>query len=294
MFGYYNGIKYNEHVFVFSVGGRTGSTALQRILNSSGEICIWGEPWGAVQSILTFYYQFKEHSDKVRNKKNPDELPFFIQSFETNKHDKFYPNAFRHDENLLNHLKEMLSQMLAPLSDKIARFGFKDIGGSGIKQFEGLVELYPGSRFIFLYRNPILQWNSVKTSGFFPYSNDVHHFIKMYCRNTGHYLDFFNEYTNRCILVENTSLMEEPELNKILDFIHITKIDRDLLNKKVSSYSSKAMTENEEEIVKKSEAYSSYQELQMKRFSTESGGQHNTQATNHSSQTNQSSTPPHL
>jgi hypothetical protein len=40
----YEAIRDQKHVFVFGVWGRTSTTALQRIMNSTRGICIWGEP----------------------------------------------------------------------------------------------------------------------------------------------------------------------------------------------------------------------------------------------------------
>ena len=52
MAGYYESVKHERHVFIRAVCGRSSSTALQRLLNSTNEICIFGEPWGSVDGLV--------------------------------------------------------------------------------------------------------------------------------------------------------------------------------------------------------------------------------------------------
>ena len=52
---FYRKVRHQKHVFIFSVMGRASSTAFQRILNSSGEICIFGETKGSMARLLEAY-----------------------------------------------------------------------------------------------------------------------------------------------------------------------------------------------------------------------------------------------
>ena len=86
---FYEQTKNNQHIFIFSVLGRTSSTALQRILNSSNQICISGEPKGIVDGQLKLISKLEERQKKFVSSSNER----LKASFKANKHNLPYPHA---------------------------------------------------------------------------------------------------------------------------------------------------------------------------------------------------------
>ena len=87
---FYRNVKHRKHIFIFSVMGRSSSTAFQRILNSSGEICVFGETKGTLASLLEAYdavkhqWNYKSHWNQISLMRN---------SYITGKHTTQYPHA---------------------------------------------------------------------------------------------------------------------------------------------------------------------------------------------------------
>ena len=113
-------INQAKHVFVYAVCGRSSSTALQRILNSSNEIFMFGEYHLTIEKLVDCYF----HLAEIDHQKQRNELTRLINCFEQNQHTAFYANA-TYDMSLLQQLiKEeifKLSTVPDPLSFSRAR-----------------------------------------------------------------------------------------------------------------------------------------------------------------------------
>lgn len=146
-------------VFVLGSGWRTGSTLVQRMINDSGEVLVWGEPYGesAVVPRLVESLSFldPEHG-RFEGKILPD--------------DAEPPEASEWTANMTPPLHHLLAAQRAYLDRLFAepamrhgrkRWGIKEVIW-GRTEIELLATLYPDARFVLLVRDPATQWISYR------------------------------------------------------------------------------------------------------------------------------------
>jgi hypothetical protein len=149
-----------QPIFLLAAGWRSGSTLLQRLVTSSGEALIWGEPYGragVVPALVRATTAFQPDWPPLAA--IADERPFDGAELRDNWIANFYPEprSFRAAMRAL--LDELL---MAPAKRRaFARFGFKEVRLSAVDA-AWLEWLYPDSRFVFLTRNPWDAWSSMK------------------------------------------------------------------------------------------------------------------------------------
>lgn len=227
-------IRQNRHVFVFSVCGRASSTALQRILNSSGEICLWGEPWVILEAFR--HYLFVDNLlDNEVVKLQKDGLAMLQASLEDGQHTRFYANAFPDWKPYRDHLADLVTGQLLPPGGEVSpetKFGFKEIKGESVQHLRGIRRMFPNSRFIFLFRDPREQWVSVKKLKYHHYARRVMDFAAAYHKQCRIYEQFRREDEN-CLLIQNTALFDEQKAAAIIRWAGLTKFDQSLVGKQV-------------------------------------------------------------
>lgn len=257
----YEKIKNQPHIFIFSVAGRTGSTALQRFLNSSNEICIYGEP--ECLGIHSKFLSLIDHLEKVTKTafyenrlKGYDTLK---KDYKKNKQTSFYPTAGRPLENALASIKDSYCEIFKPLI-RTKRIGSKDVHLQSISTLSSLKKLFPKSYILFLFRDPIKQFLSVNKCGYHPYSKTPQDFIDEYHRISSILLEF-NEQNQNSPFIENKRLFNEDSLDRLLKQLQIKKMDKSLINKKVNSTSDHTISEDIETQIKNSKAYKNYTEM---------------------------------
>jgi len=226
--------KHLRHVWVYSVGGRCSSTALQRLLNSSNEICIFGEPWGAVNTLLKAISTLEGLDTERRRTLTAEHYQLLVDSFARGRHDRFYSNAFRPLDDTLLILKGTLANLLRPVNGA-RRFGFKDISSPGeVEVIKTLHRTFPASQTLFLFRDPRLQWKSVRGARWFPYSDNLTDFLEVYERISTHYLRFAGEL-QQPHFVENQDLFDRGKVLALVRFLGVGAIDETLIGLTVSS-----------------------------------------------------------
>jgi len=150
----------NRPVFLLAAGWRSGSTLLQRLAVSSGEVLIWGEPYGRAalipgltRAMLTFQPDW------------PAAAAIAINADLTNAglHEQWIANFYPEPRSLRTGLRAMLDHLLAaPARERGSqRFGLKEVRLGAADAFL-LQWLYPDARFVFLARNPWDAWSSMK------------------------------------------------------------------------------------------------------------------------------------
>lgn len=252
---YYNKIRNKRHIFIYSVCGRTASTAFQRILNSSNEICIYGEPHYIPDKILDLIDHMKK-----RNKigKLNGEYRKLKECFKKNKHDRWYANAIKNFDYSIELIASIFSDIFKPIID-VDRFGFKEIRILSINTLKGLKELFPNSYILFLFRDPLKQWPSVKRSLARLYSYSLDGFLKEYKRISDIFLKFGGNNNNN-FFIENTYLNNIEKVVKLLRFLKISKIDKSIVYLKIKSREGE-LGLNEKEKILTSDAYDNYLKL---------------------------------
>ncbi|HSF19253.1 MAG TPA: sulfotransferase [Vicinamibacteria bacterium] len=253
-------IRLENHIFIYSPCGRTGSTALQRILNSSNEVCIWGEPYGFDTFVLGAIHKLNELHQGARVPRQ-EQTQQFLQSFKEQNHDKFYPLAFRPLDRAAQALEDVFTSMLMPVNGA-KRFGYKNIDVSDVDILKTLRLIYPNCYLLFLFRNPMPQWISVRDATFFPYSNNLDQFLNKYHRISDILINYFEE-ADRAIFVENKVLLDPPRLHKLLTYLEISNIDEEPSSKIISSIAKGPLSDEERNTILTSKAYSNFEKMLM-------------------------------
>lgn len=244
----YQDIKYEQHLFIYGINGRSSSTALQRILNSSGEICIWGEAWGIDQPFLDFIERIEDKKRDFDERLPKDHYELLKDSFKSGKHDKFYPNAFNDLSRSIECIKNGFVEMIKPVND-VKRLGYKEIRVQKPSNLNTLINLFPNCKILFLFRDPRKQWVSVRDSGWFGFSNDLKKFNDEYKRISKAYIEVFEAHPNNCIFLENRTLYSKEKVDNLAALVNLNSYDESLINKVVSSKSKHGLDKNEEGMI---------------------------------------------
>ena len=151
----------NERKFpIFLLGTkRSGTTLLQRILNSAEDVRIWGEHGGFLNQIAEAYFLNFEDKTIIRN------IPASNAPFRPRAKARQLKDAklwtgwhnYYSQEDLKDMFGSFVSSFFNPAFEKKDLFwGFKETRyGFADRTLEMLAELYPDAKFIFIIRNPI-------------------------------------------------------------------------------------------------------------------------------------------
>jgi len=254
---YHESIKNEKHVFLLAVSGRSSSTAFQRIINSSNQVWMWGEPHGMIKQTLTLIFHTKS---LAKNESIKTALNTMYHSYVDNKHTLFYANAVGNLDSSINMLNSSISNLLKPWAPKLKRFGFKEIDNMPTPMLKHLKEIYPNSLFAFNFRNPLLQWPSLSKLQL-PISSNIDLFLDKYNKMAIDYIAFAKKYKIKAF-VENDDLRDIEKVNTIIDYLDISEIDTSLINLTVHSFKHKKLSKDETEKILNSPAYQSYLEMQ--------------------------------
>jgi len=149
-----------QPIFIFSAGWRSGSTLLQRIVNSDSDTLIWGEPFAESNFI-----QKLANSIQVFREKEPAEY-YFLKSLK-NKDSlagrwtaNLYPNINYLFQSHRNFFLTLYAQSAREYG--FTRWGFKEVRLT-LDHAVYLKWLFPNAKFLFLYRDPYKCYQSCYT-----------------------------------------------------------------------------------------------------------------------------------
>ncbi len=151
-------------IFILSAGWRSGSTLVQRLINSCSNMLIWGEPYTNSDYI-------RKLSDALRIfRENTPPDNFFIENFINPNSNQLidqwtaclYPDP---SDLWLAHRNFLLCLFSNPATKLgYTNWGLKEVRLE-IDYVTYLAWLFPNSKFIFLYRNPYEAYRSYRTFG---------------------------------------------------------------------------------------------------------------------------------
>jgi hypothetical protein len=149
-------------IFLLSAGWRSGSTLLQRLLCSTGEALIWGEPYGRSGLIPSL-----TRASMALRPDWPNEMHFA----KPNHNDLvggWIANMYPPPQALRDSFRAQLDTLFAlPAQGRgFARWGLKEVRLQAMDA-RFLSWVYPQARFIFLVRNPWDAWASAKGLQFY-------------------------------------------------------------------------------------------------------------------------------
>ncbi len=149
-----------EPIFIFASGWRSGSTLLQRIVNSDPDTLLWGEPFpdsSLVQNLANSLRPFRESYPPDYN---------FLDSKNFSENDsplssRWTANLYPNFEHLFYAHRAFFERLYAqPAKEQgCSRWGFKEVRLT-MDHAIYLKWLFPKAKFLFLYRNPYKAYRS--------------------------------------------------------------------------------------------------------------------------------------
>lgn len=151
-------------VHVLASAWRSGSTLLQRLVMSGGDVLVWGEPFGhrdPVRQLTDTFIAFRDGYPKPNHflgtrTENPD---FSLT-------DDWVANMYPDVDDLVASHRAMLDRLFAePARARgFDRWGLKEVRLDA-QQAEYLADLYPGTRTLLLVRDPYAAFESYRMRG---------------------------------------------------------------------------------------------------------------------------------
>jgi len=188
---------------------------------------------------------------------------FLLQeSIRENKHDKFCANAYRPLDNTIFSLIEAFCEQYRPLIN-VNRIGFKEISVASIEVLQILQFLFSEAVFIFIFRDPLQQFVSVRSTEWFDYSHDLDLFLNLYKKYSRIYMDFAKDNKN-VVLIENTALEDITQVNKLVEWTGLSGFDEDLVGNILHSSRDYELGPSEEKTILDSAAYRNFLKMKEK------------------------------
>lgn len=223
-------------VFIFSAGWRSGSTLVQRLVLSSREIAVWGEPLGDAAVIGRLAYSLGFLTSKW-----PPESFFVREGSGGDLSKRWIANLtpeIRHFHSA--HRVFFLHWCKIPAQERFSldRWGVKEVRLT-IDHARYLKWLFPNARFLFVYRHPYDAFRSWKGNkwrspwpGYHPRSAVA--FARHWRLLLGGYLSGCEEVDGMLVKLEEL-VSGQLELSKMADHIRVSGFDQSLLQRKVNA-----------------------------------------------------------
>jgi len=145
---------------LFLIGtGRSGTTLIQRVINTFPETMIWGEHAGFLQQLSELYYFLKENpSLREFSYKNsvPEENKYELSSYNDSKVWQAWVNWFRPGD-MKPVFRKIVESFFCPSEfGELSMWGFKEIRyGPDDRVLAFLAEIYPDAHFLFITRDSL-------------------------------------------------------------------------------------------------------------------------------------------
>jgi len=215
-------------IFLFG-SFRGGTTLLQRILNVTNNVAIWGEQGHFMDKIAEAYYtMFEDSSNRFLGKneqiyqiflgksiKNPEKWVAWSNWYGVNKYKENY--------------RKFVKSFYAPTVFGIKYWGFKEIRyGLHDRVLQFLIDIFPSARFIFLTRDPIdtlrSQMAFLKKSncGTEEFNSLLEKWIKRWNKQNRNYFDFNAEYKNNSVIISYENIVSNRNsLSELFVFLKL-------------------------------------------------------------------------
>ena len=174
-------------VIICSVG-RSGSTTLQRIINTIPNANICGENYNAVIHLLMFYQSIKDTQQQVYKEFDKTNGRSYTEIISKGVKPAWY-NSFQY-EQIINNIKNMILDMFNKDRLNII-WGFKEIryNKTSLKYIELFTELFPNVRYIVHIRKNIV---AQSRSGWFK-NMPVHSAIQVLTTANKELIEFYKK-----------------------------------------------------------------------------------------------------
>ena len=202
--------KIEDKIVLICATGRSGSTTLQRIINTIPNSNICGENFGAINSLLEFYRRIKTSSvEYIPGHFNP---ATYSEIIEKNVKPAWY-NSYKYQQ--IVQLIQMTIINMFKNSATTNLWGFKEIryDSGNIQYISDFKELFPQTRVIVQIRENIRQQSK---SGWFNKDKSAVDFLQ---RNSRELIEFANKNKEWCYLTSFERMFDKENIKKMFGFI---------------------------------------------------------------------------
>lgn len=200
----------DDKIVLICATGRSGSTTLQRIINTIPNSNICGENYAALNSLLEFYLRIK----KGTLKNIPGGVkPFTYEYMVNNKIKPSWYNSYN-----IYQIQQMVRQMIIAmfkLNENTDVWGFKEIryNDGEINYIRVFKELFPQTKVIIHIKENI---KAQSKSGWFKEDENALNFL--YKTNTELYR-FYEKHTDYCFFTSFEKMFNTENIKNIFTFI---------------------------------------------------------------------------
>jgi hypothetical protein len=200
----------NDKIVLICATGRSGSTTLQRIINTIPNSNICGENYGAINSLLDFYVKLHASSvDYVPGHYKPASYEEIISK---NVKPSWY-NSYQMPE-----MEEKIRELIISMFKKDLNtnvWGFKEIryDNKRVNLLKNFKQLFPQTKVIFQIRENL---EAQSKSGW--YKNDPNAIKNLYKTNI-EFHQFYNKNKDWCYFTTFEKMFDKNNLKKIFTFI---------------------------------------------------------------------------
>ncbi len=149
----------SKPIFIFSASWRTGSTLLQRLLNTDSDLLVWGEPQllSYLRQVFTVGEKYFSESQWIRDEVNIKPI-----------HDCWIPTLTPDSSDLIEALQLMFERtyLVPALQKGRRRWGFKEVREAAVANASMMKKLFPDAKIVFHYRDPYDTYASMKKADF--------------------------------------------------------------------------------------------------------------------------------
>ena len=216
-----------DKIILICATGRSGSTTMQRIMNTMPNANICGENYGAINSLLEFYRRIKKTTFKeVPGKLNPAS---YSEIIEKNVKPAWY-NSYNFEE-IVNNIRKTIISLFKNVSESNI-WGFKEIryDSGDINYIRDFKELFPKTKVIIQIRENVAQQSK---SSWHKHNKNAVQYLHNLNKELIH---FYKNNSSYCYLTSFERMFDKQNLRNIFTFIDCieyyneTKIDEVLNN----------------------------------------------------------------
>jgi len=199
-----------DKIILICASGRSGSTTMQRLINTIPNSNICGENFGAINSLLDFYRKIKYTTfNNVPGHLTPFTYDYLIK--------KNIKPSWYNTYNFIQ-LTEMIRQMITNMfknKKETNVWGFKEIryNEKNIEYIKDFKELFPQTKVIIQLRENVINQSK---SGWIKEDKNAVQYINNYNRNL---INFYDKNKNFCYLTSFEKMFDMNNLYSIFCFI---------------------------------------------------------------------------